>query len=131
MRRHVGECDYFAGHGKSRRRARAGIRARASVVERCRHGAAGVQSRIARTAAHGIHGGNAEVKFVVQGSSAIYPVEVKAGINTQAKSLKVFCNRYSPPFAVRTSLAPHSGGTLIKDVPLPVFAPALRALIGG
>ena len=73
--------------------------------------------------------GNAEVEFVVQGSAAAYPVEVKAGINTQAKSLKVFCNRYSPPFAVRTSLAPYSNGARIKDIPLPVFAPTLRALI--
>lgn len=76
-------------------------------------------------------GGNAEVEFVVQGATAVYPIEVKAGINTQAKSLKVFCDRYSPPFAVRTSLAPYSDGAKIKDIPLPVFAHALRTLVGG
>lgn len=73
--------------------------------------------------------GNAEVEFVVQGRNAVYPVEVKAGINTQAKSLKVYTNRYAPPFAVRTSLAPYADGAKIKDIPLPVFAPSLRALL--
>ena len=73
--------------------------------------------------------GNAEVEFVVQGERAVYPVEVKAGINLQAKSLKVYCRRHSPPFAIRTSLAPYSDGANVKDLPLPVFAPALRSLI--
>ena len=33
--------------------------------------------------------GNAEVEFVIQGEHAVYPIEAKAGINTQAKSEEV------------------------------------------
>ncbi len=62
--------------------------------------------------------GNAEVEFVVQGEKAVYPVEAKAGINTQAKSLKVYRKLFSPPFAVRTSLADARDGADTKDVPL-------------
>lgn len=62
--------------------------------------------------------GNAEVEFVVQGEKAVYPVEAKAGINTQAKSLKVYRKMFSPPFAVRTSLADARDGADTKDVPL-------------
>jgi len=70
--------------------------------------------------------GNAEVEFVVQGEKAVYPVEAKAGINTQAKSLKVYRKLFSPPFAVRTSLAAHRDGIETKDIPLFAFGAAVR-----
>ena len=72
--------------------------------------------------------GNAEVEFVVQGERAVYPVEVKAGINTQAKSLNVYRKLFAPPFAVRTSLAPAHDGDAVKDVPLYVFGSTARSL---
>ena len=68
--------------------------------------------------------GSAEVEFVVQGERAVYPVEVKAGINTQAKSLKVYRKMFNPPFAVRTSLAGYHDGEDTKDIPLYAFGPA-------
>ena len=74
--------------------------------------------------------GNAEVEFVIQGERGVYPVEVKAGINTQAKSLKVYRELFSPPFSFRTSLAPAHDGTLVKDIPLYAFGPAARKMIG-
>jgi predicted AAA+ superfamily ATPase len=49
--------------------------------------------------------GNSEVDFVVQDNSAILPIEVKSGINLQAKSLKVFMQKHKTKIAVRTSLA--------------------------
>ena len=70
--------------------------------------------------------GNAEVEFVIQGEKAVYPVEAKAGINTQAKSLKVYRKLFSPPFAVRTSLADARDGTDTKDVPLFALGPFVR-----
>ena len=73
--------------------------------------------------------GNAEVEFVVQGDKAVYPVEAKAGINTQAKSLKVYQNLFSPPFAIRTSLANANDGNRIKDIPLYAFGPSVRQWI--
>jgi predicted AAA+ superfamily ATPase len=73
--------------------------------------------------------GNAEVEFVIQGDKAVYPVEAKAGINTQAKSLKVYQNLFSPPFAIRTSLADANDGNRIKDIPLYAFGPSVRQWI--
>ena len=73
--------------------------------------------------------GNAEVEFVVQGEKDVYPVEAKAGINTQAKSLKVYRKLFSPPFAVRTSLADARDGTDTKDIPLFALAPFIRRAI--
>lgn len=70
--------------------------------------------------------GNAEVEFVVQGEKGVYPVEAKAGINTQAKSLKVYRKLFSPPFAVRTSLADARDGTDTKDIPLFALGPFAR-----
>ena len=70
--------------------------------------------------------GNAEVEFVVQGEEGVFPVEVKAGINTQAKSLKTYRKLFSPAFSFRTSLADWRDGTEIKDIPLYAFGPAAR-----
>ena len=65
--------------------------------------------------------GDAEVEFVVQCRHAVIPVEAKAGINTKAKSLRVYQMAFAPPFAVRTSLADAHEGQSIKDVPLYAF----------
>lgn len=73
--------------------------------------------------------GNAEVEFVIQGEQGVFPIEVKAGINTQAKSLRVYRELFSPPFAFRTSLAAAHDGQDIKDIPLYAFGPAARRLI--
>ena len=70
--------------------------------------------------------GNAEVEFVIQGEKGVFPVEVKAGINTQAKSLKTYRKLFSPPFSFRTSLAEGHDGAEIKDIPLYAFGPAAR-----
>ena len=47
----------------------------------------------------------AEVDFVFADNKAIYPLEVKAGENLQARSLKVYRERYHPELALRTSLS--------------------------
>ena len=72
--------------------------------------------------------GNAEVEFVVQGEKGVYPIEAKAGLNTQAKSLKVYRKLFDPPFAIRTSLAPAHDGAEVKDVPLFAFGSFVRKL---
>ena len=65
--------------------------------------------------------GNAEVEFVVQGEKNVFPVEAKAGINTKAKSLKVYRGLFNPPYAIRTSLQPYHDGEDVKDIPLYAF----------
>lgn len=45
-----------------------------------------------------VSGSNAEIDFIVQIDDNIFPVEVKAGVNLQAKSLRVYRDKYKPPF---------------------------------
>jgi len=47
--------------------------------------------------------GTAEVEFVVTSKGHPVPVEVKAGINTKAKSMRVFRQKYAPELAVLLS----------------------------
>ncbi|MBO4620724.1 MAG: ATP-binding protein [Victivallales bacterium] len=46
-----------------------------------------------------------EIDFLLETSEAVIPLEVKAGINVKAKSLRSYCEKYRPPCAVRSSLA--------------------------
>ncbi len=46
----------------------------------------------------------AELDFITDYEGVIVPIEVKSADNTKAKSLHQFCNRFSPKFAVKTSL---------------------------
>ena len=73
--------------------------------------------------------GNAEVEFVVQGEKDVFPIEAKAGINTKAKSLRVYREHFSPPYAIRTSLQPHHDGESVKDIPLYAFGSHIAHLI--
>ena len=47
----------------------------------------------------------AEVDFVFADARDIYPLEVKAGESPQAKSLKVYREKYNPRLSIRTSLS--------------------------
>jgi predicted AAA+ superfamily ATPase len=60
----------------------------------------------------------AEVDFVVQLKEGTYPIEVKANVNLQAKSLKVYYNKFSPPRAIRTSLAGFKEQDWLINIPL-------------
>jgi predicted AAA+ superfamily ATPase len=42
--------------------------------------------------------GRAEIEFICEVDGAVIPIEVKSGGVTQAKSLKVFADKYAPPF---------------------------------
>lgn len=43
--------------------------------------------------------GRAEVEFITEIDGQVIPIEVKSGWVTQAKSLKVFVDKYNPPFS--------------------------------
>ena len=47
---------------------------------------------------------DAEIDFISDYEGVLLPIEVKAADNTKAKSLHLFCNRYRPKMAVKTSL---------------------------
>lgn len=58
----------------------------------------GIESYFWRTKA------DAEVDFITDHEGILLPIEVKAADNTKAKSLHLFCNRYRPKMAIKTSL---------------------------
>lgn len=48
--------------------------------------------------------GTAEVDFVIDNGKEVIPVEVKAETNLQAKSLKVYHEKFQPKLSIRTSM---------------------------
>lgn len=62
--------------------------------------------------------GSCEIDFVVDTGEQIIPVEVKAEANLRAKSLKTYCEKYSPELAVRTSMADYKKEDRLIDLPL-------------
>jgi len=67
----------------------------------------------------------AEVDFLVESESGVFPVEVKAERNLRAKSLGVYREKFSPVLAVRTSLADLRETNGLYDIPLYAFASQL------
>ncbi len=49
--------------------------------------------------------GTAEIDFLYEADDSVVPIEVKAEENLQAKSLMVYCKKFHPPYAIRTSMA--------------------------
>lgn len=60
----------------------------------------------------------AELDFVIQYGDAVYPLEVKAAENLQAKSLRVYNEKFSPQRCFRTSLAPYRKEPWLTNIPL-------------
>jgi predicted AAA+ superfamily ATPase len=60
----------------------------------------------------------AEVDFMLQHDGEIIPVEVKASENLKAKSFKLFCEKYKPQTAIRTSLSDYRTESWMTNVPL-------------
>lgn len=60
----------------------------------------------------------AEVDFVIDNGSDVFPVEVKAEINLQAKSLKVYRDKFQPVKSIRTSLADYRDEGWLLNLPL-------------
>lgn len=64
--------------------------------------------------------GNArsEVDFLLQHNGQIIPLEVKAEENLHAKSLRVFCEKYKPALAVRSSMSGYRKEDWMTNLPL-------------
>ena len=62
--------------------------------------------------------GNAEIDFVIQNNGYVIPVEVKANTNLQAKSLKVYREKFEPEISIRTSLADFEINNGLYNIPL-------------
>lgn len=62
--------------------------------------------------------GNAEIDFLIDNGSMVIPLEVKAEVNLQAKSLKAYREKYSPKISVRTSMSDYKKEDWLINLPL-------------
>lgn len=62
--------------------------------------------------------GTCEVDFVADTGENIIPVEVKAEVNLRARSLRTYCEKYSPSIAVRTSMSDYKKEDWLTNLPL-------------
>jgi predicted AAA+ superfamily ATPase len=62
--------------------------------------------------------GTAEVDFVIQAGGKIIPLEVKAETNLQAKSLKVYREKFKPELSIRAAMAEYKKEDWLLNLPL-------------
>ena len=72
--------------------------------------------------------GKAEVDFIINNKKEVYPLEVKAGINLNSKSLKIFDELFSPSILLRSSLANFEKNNKYIDIPLYALSKILNNL---
>jgi predicted AAA+ superfamily ATPase len=63
-------------------------------------------------------GARSEIDFVVQYWGKVVPIEVKAAENLQAKSLKVYYQKYQPQHSIRTSMSDYRKEEWMINLPL-------------
>ncbi|MCL2500481.1 MAG: ATP-binding protein [Defluviitaleaceae bacterium] len=62
--------------------------------------------------------GSAEVDFILDNGNEVIPLEVKAEINLQAKSLKLYREKFNPKTSVRSSMADYKEQDGLINLPL-------------
>ena len=62
--------------------------------------------------------GSAEIDFLIDNGKEVIPMEVKAEVNLQAKSLKTYKEKYTPKISVRTSMADYKQENWLLNLPL-------------
>ena len=62
--------------------------------------------------------GNAEIDFLIDTGGELIPIEVKAETNLKAKSLKTFCEKFSPKIAIRTAMTDYKEEDWLLSLPL-------------
>ena len=68
-----------------------------------------------------------EIDFIVQNEDdEIIPVEAKSGTNLKARSFKLFCEKFHPEIAVRTSLSDYRKESRMTNVPLYIVGDYLQ-----
>lgn len=59
-----------------------------------------------------------EVDFVIQDEGIIIPIEVKSGENLRVRSFRLFCEKYKPGKAIRTSPLKYKEEDWMINIPL-------------
>ena len=59
-----------------------------------------------------------KIDFLIQKGTNIVPIEVKAEENLKAKSLRVYCDKFKPQMAIRTSMSNYREQDWMVNVPL-------------
>ena len=59
-----------------------------------------------------------KVDFVLQKNGAIVPIEVKSGENLSSRSFTLFCDKFKPDLAIKTSMLPFHDNENMLNVPL-------------
>jgi len=62
--------------------------------------------------------GQAEVDFLLQCENQLIPLEVKSGIQTKAKSLNVYMEKFNPRLAIKSSLKNYGKSGNLLSIPL-------------
>lgn len=62
--------------------------------------------------------GKAEVDLVINVGDQVVPIEIKAGLNRKAKSLKSYDEKYNPARLVRCSSGNFGASGKLLDIPL-------------
>jgi predicted AAA+ superfamily ATPase len=60
----------------------------------------------------------AEIDFLLDTGNAVVPLEVKAEINLQSKSLKAFADKFKPPLSIRTAMTDYKREAWLLNLPL-------------
>ncbi len=58
------------------------------------------------------------VDCIIQEEGDVIPIEVKSGENLRSRSFKLFCDKYKPAKAIRTSMAPYRKEEWMTNIPL-------------
>ena len=59
-----------------------------------------------------------EVDFILQKDGLIIPIEVKSGENLESRSFTLFCDKFKPDLAVKTSMLPFRDNEKMLNIPL-------------
>ena len=68
-------------------------------------------------------------KVVWKSVNLIIPIEVKAEENLQAKSLKVFSEKYKPEYAIRTSMSDYRQEDWLINLPLYAIRGLMKIIV--
>jgi len=72
-----------------------------------------------------------EVDFLVSNGHSVIPIEVKAEVNLQSKSLKAFRNKFEPALSIRTAMTDFRKDDWLLNLPLYAVGVLSKVLSGG